>query len=59
MINILKPKTWSMTDEEIKRSEARQIENEKDMQERISEIDLEFGRITQDEHEKAVANFER
>ena len=56
MINILKPKTWFMTDEEIKRSEARQIENEKDMQERISEIDLEFGRITQDEHEKAVTN---
>lgn len=44
-----------MTDEEIKRSEARQIKNEKDMEERISEIDLEFGRITQDEHSKKVA----
>jgi len=44
-----------MTDEEIKRSEARQIENEKVMEERISEIDLEFGRITQDEHAKKVA----
>ena len=55
MINILKPKTWFMTDEEIKRSEARQIENEKDMEERISEIDLEFGRISQDEHDKKVA----
>lgn len=44
-----------MTDEEIKRSEARQIENEKVMEERISEIDLEFGRITQDEHDKKVA----
>lgn len=55
MINILKPKTWFMTDEEIKRSEARQIENERDMEERISEIDLEFGRITQEEHDKKVA----
>lgn len=55
MINILKPKTWFMTDEEIKRSEARKIENEKDMEERISEIDLEFGRITQNEHDKKVA----
>ena len=55
MINILKPKTWFMTDEEIKRSEARQIENERDMEERISEIDLEFGRISQEEHDKKVA----
>jgi hypothetical protein len=54
-MNIFKPKTWFMTDEEIKRSEARQIENEKVMEERISEIDLEFGRITQDEHAKKVA----
>ena len=54
-MNIFKPKTWFMTDEEIKRSEARQIENEKVMEERISEIDLEFGRITQDEHDKKVA----
>ena len=44
-----------MTDEEIKRSEARQIENERDMEERISEIDLEFGRISQEEHDKKVA----
>ena len=55
MINILKPKTWFMTDEEIKRSEARQLENEKDMEERISEIDLEFGRISKEEHDKKVA----
>ena len=55
MINILKPKTWFMTDEEIKRSEARNIENERDMEERISEIDLEFGHITQEEHDKKVA----
>lgn len=55
MINILKPKTWFMTDEEIKRSEARQIENERDMEKRISEIDLEFGRISQEEHDKKVA----
>ena len=54
-MNIFKPKTWFMTDEESKRSEARQIENEKDMEERISEIDLEFGHITQDEHDKKVA----
>ena len=44
-----------MTDEEIKRSEARQIENERDMEKRISEIDLEFGRISQEEHDKKVA----
>ena len=44
-----------MTDEEIKRSKARQIENERDMEERISEIDLEFGRISQEEHDKKVA----
>jgi hypothetical protein len=55
MINILKPKTWFMTEEEILRSEARQIENEKDMEERISEIDLKFDRISQDEHDKKVA----
>jgi hypothetical protein len=55
MFNILKPKTWFMTDEEIKRSKARQIENERDMEERISEIDLEFGRISQEEHDKKVA----
>lgn len=54
-MNIFKPKTWFMTDEEIKRSEARQIKNEKDMEERISKIDLEFGHITQDEHDKKVA----
>ena len=45
-----------MTEEEILRSEARQIENEKDMEERISEIDLKFDRISQDEHNKKVAS---
>ena len=55
MINILKPKTWFMTEEEILRSEARQIENEKEMEERISEIDLKFDRISQDEHDKKIA----
>ena len=54
-MNIFKPKTWFMTDEEIKRSEARNIENERDMEERFAEIDLEFGRITQEEYEKKVA----
>lgn len=44
-----------MTDEEIKRSEARQIENERDMEERFAEIDREFNRITQDEYEKKIA----
>lgn len=44
-----------MTDEEIKRSEARQIENERDMEERFAEIDREFDRITQDEYEKKIA----
>lgn len=44
-----------MTDEEIKRSEARQIDSERDMEKRISEIDLEFGRISQEEHDKKVA----
>lgn len=55
MINILKPKTWFMTDEEIKRSDARQITDETEMELRFSEIDLEFGRIAQDEHDKKVA----
>ena len=55
MINIFKPKTWFLSDEEYKRSEARQISNEKDMEERFSEIDLEFDRITQEEHDKKVA----
>lgn len=54
-MNIFKPKTWFMTDEEIKRSEARQIENERDMEERFAEIDREFDRITQDEYEKKIA----
>ena len=54
-MNIFKPKTWFMTDEEIKRSEARQIENERDMEERFAEIDKEFNRITQDEYEKKIA----
>ena len=54
-MNIFKPKTWFMTDEEIKRSEARQIENERDMEERFAEIDREFDRITQEEYEKKIA----
>ena len=55
MINILRPKTWFLTDEEIKISDAKSIENEKDRAKRLSEIELEYGRITQTEHDKTVA----
>lgn len=54
-MNIFKPKTWFMTDEDIKRSDARNLTDEKEMDIRISEIDLEFGHVSSDEHEKKVA----
>ena len=54
-MNILKPKTWFMTDEEIKRSDARKIKDEKDMDQEIANIDLEFGHITTEEHAKKTA----
>lgn len=54
-MNILKPKTWFMSDEEIKRSDARKIKDEKEMDEAITNIDLEFGHITTEEHTKKIA----
>lgn len=54
-MNIFKPKTWFLSEEEIKRSDARAIKNERDMDERLADIDLEYGHITADEHEKRVA----
>lgn len=55
MINIFKPKTWFMTEEEIKRSEARKIKNEREQDLRLSELDLEFGHIKEEEHAKKIA----
>ena len=54
-MNIFKPKTWFMTDEEIKRSNARKIKDEKAMDQEIANIDLEFGHITEEEHTKKTA----
>ena len=44
-----------MSDEEIKRSDARKIKDEKEMDEAITNIDLEFGHITTEEHTKKIA----
>lgn len=54
-MNIFKPKTWFMTEEEIKRSDARQIKDERELDERLSELDLEFGHISEEDHTKKVA----
>lgn len=53
--NILKPKAWFMTEEEVKRSDARALKDEKEMEIRLAEIDGEYGRITKVESEKKIA----
>ena len=54
-MDILKPNTWFKTSEESERADARKISDEKKMEKRLIEIDLKYGHISKDEHDKKMA----
>lgn len=57
-MDILKPNTWFKTNEESERADARKINEEKKMEKRLIEIDLKYGHISKDEHDKKLATLQ-
>lgn len=57
-MDILKPNTWFKTNEESERADARKINDEKKMEKRLIEIDLKYGHISKDEHDKKLATLQ-
>ena len=51
----MKPKTWFKSDEETARDQARLIKDEKERDIALAGIDLKYGHITNNDHDKKVA----
>ena len=54
-MDIMKPSTWFKSDEETARDQARQITDEKERDIALAGIDLKYGHITNNDHDKKVA----
>jgi len=54
-MDIMKPNTWFKSEEETDRIQAKKLSNEKERDIALAGLDLKYGHITNDDHDKKVA----